>query len=175
VGRALVYHRSLLTFLLLSISIVHLVRELYGDVPSDLINMYQSLGTDIYIPFKSSLVRRHFTPARVPFDPIALRFGPRPERSAAVGVTSRRRGLASPPRRTAPNWSLFFSTRAPAPRHHRASASLLALGVFAPPPLDGPLTFPWVRHTVGSGTRRAFGSVRSGEGCGLWPGHRTVW
>ena len=46
VGRALVYH---------------LLGGLYGDVPSDVINVYQPPGTDIYVTFKSPLMRLRFT------------------------------------------------------------------------------------------------------------------
>ena len=59
-GRALVYHRSLFYILLLSDSSVHLLGGLYGDVPSDVINVYQPPGTDICITFKSSLMRERF-------------------------------------------------------------------------------------------------------------------
>src|SRR6185436_9964595 len=39
---------------------VHLLGGLYGDVPSDVINVYQPPGTDICITFKSSLMRGCF-------------------------------------------------------------------------------------------------------------------
>jgi len=47
--------------LLLSVSSVHLLGGLYGDVPSDVINVYQPPGTDICITFKSPLMRGRFT------------------------------------------------------------------------------------------------------------------
>ena len=48
-------------FLLLSVSSVHLLGGLYGDIPSDVINVYQPPETDICITFKSPLMRRRFT------------------------------------------------------------------------------------------------------------------
>jgi len=45
----------------LSVSSVHLLGGLYGDVPSDVINVYQPPGTDICITFKSPLMRGCFT------------------------------------------------------------------------------------------------------------------
>ena len=46
--------------MLLSVSSVHLLGGLYGDVPSDVINVYQPPETDICITFKSSLMRGRF-------------------------------------------------------------------------------------------------------------------
>ena len=59
-SRDLVYHRSLFYFLLLFVSSVLHLGGLYGDVPSDVINVYQPSGTDICITFKSSLMRGCF-------------------------------------------------------------------------------------------------------------------
>ena len=44
----------------MSVSSVHLLGGLYGDVPSDVINVYQPPGTDIGITFKSPLMRGRF-------------------------------------------------------------------------------------------------------------------
>ena len=47
-------------FFLSFVSSVRLLGGLYGDVPSDVINVYQPPGTDICITFKSPLMRGRF-------------------------------------------------------------------------------------------------------------------
>jgi hypothetical protein len=59
VGRALVYHHSyfITNYRLYRVSASP---GLYGNVPSDVINVYQPPGTDFYITFKSPRMRGHF-------------------------------------------------------------------------------------------------------------------
>ena len=49
--------------MLLFVSSVQLLGGLYGDVPFDVINVYQPPGTDICITFKSSLMSERFSAA----------------------------------------------------------------------------------------------------------------
>ena len=114
--------------MLLSVSSVHLLGRLYGDVPSDVINVYQPPGIDICITFKSSLMRGRFrsTPpsrpdprgamassSRSPLAPAAA------EEALAAAVCG---GRLSPPR-PAPTFIRLGAGKPP--QNHVLSAALV--------------------------------------------------